>query len=332
MTFHHRPRMSLILLLTACAGLCGCGGSRPAEPAPAPAAAAANAPPVVSPSAFDLGPVGAPPVFGDNIAMEVVMEKAGTRTVRRLLVFGYGEDAAGRFRSTSTLDGEIEPLVIECGLFGTYLRVMDERNSEVSMSNGGVPMFVFGNSLFHACEVIDRVNTASGLTYASTPEDFARAATHEERFEIARGYLSLYAMSLSLQTNKVFNKMLFEAVEKPSLLSLLIDPLRLSILVRPGESPRKRWHVIGDVALPAYLMPMKLQLNGTDAMLLDLTVVDQHAPLGLCGGAVAIDARHPTKPDVKVTVRLIGAHQGKGLPLDQANPVEPQDKPTPDHR
>jgi hypothetical protein len=271
------------------------------------------APKSKDPAAFDLGSLDEQPTFGDNVAFEVVIEKGGQRTVRRLLVLGFGEAADGRFQCHSKLNGVDEPLDIDCGIFGTLIKVLDEQNKEVSSSHGGVPMFIFGSGLYRASEVVAGVRARSGLTEHSSYAEFTRVATPDERKEIARGYISLYAMSLSLQSNKVFNKMLFESVEKPSLLSLIFEETTISIGERSDAPLTKTTWELGNSTLPAYRMPMRLLINGKEAMIFDLTVVPHNTPLGLCGGLVALEARHPTKADVKISVRLIGAHRGTGL-------------------
>lgn len=316
-------------LIIASGSVCGCRGPESAS-ARAPAAAGEPAQatsPAALPEAFVFGEVGDGPTFGDVVVLETVMEKGTTRTVRRLMVIGLGVSSGGFYRSSSTAQGVDTPFEIDCEIFATHIQVRDQTNAEVSSSPGGVPMFVFGNSLFQAMEVQERVLTTAGLSFDAAPEEFARAASREDFAAIIFGYESLQAMSLSLKDNKVFNRMLLEAVEKPSLWSMLFDKTRVSITLRPGERPQRTTCTLGNATLPAFRIPMKLTINDTDAMFFDLTVTPNRAPLGLCDGVVAIDAVHPSKPDVKVTVRLIGAQRGKGLNLDQLQPIQSEPAP-----
>ena len=105
---------------------------------------------------------------------------------------------------------------------------------------------------------------------------------------------------------------LLETVEPPSLLGLAFGS-KLSFAWSEQEPFRRTTYLFGGwIPMPAYRVSARIVQGSRPLVELDAVVVEPVAPLGLCGGVVAIDARNPVHPDRSVRIRLLGARRGEG--------------------
>lgn len=306
------------LLLLAALSLTGCATKKAAITTVAPLSE--PAPPATtdtSKPAITLGHIGDPPYIGDAIAVHVVSNKGDQRTERTLMVVGLFEMVGSSYKFNADIKHTGQHVAVDSPLTLTLIKILDEHKAEVAHSDGSIPTEMFSHGLYSAYDTMDRILSDGGL-----PRELLRLegrsgelwdrASEEDARKIVVGFASLHAMGLSLSSNKVFKKMLGDSVQRPSLVSMLFG-VTIAIGTRENEVPTRTSYTLGADTLPAYIIPMVLTINDEPAMLFDLTVVPLRPPLGLCGGVVAIDARHPTKPDVNIAVRLVSASRGRPM-------------------
>ena len=58
-------------------------------------------------------------------------------------------------------------------------------------------------------------------------------------------------------------------------------------------------------------MPFTLLVNEEPALLCELLVTSPESPITLCGGIVGIHARHPSRPELRLSMALLAARRGE---------------------
>lgn len=169
--------------------------------------------------------------------------------------------------------------------------------------------------------MISVVDLVYGLKAACLPDVIAAEANHTLDLSGAgrgvlppsvRSTLSLLNFLQVVRRSEPLRALLMAFVQKPSLWSVIthfgvhvsLDTQfqnAVATLNAPGSNP----HTAAD-----YAVPFELQVNATPAMRSKLYVTDPRSPLTLCAGIVAIAAHHPSDPDRKLDLRLLGARRG----------------------
>ncbi len=325
----------------ACAAvlaLASCASQKPAsriEPAAASNETAPSESGAEKPR-FELGEIGEPQLFGDAVALRVESHKNNQTTTRTLIVFAF-LPVEGEYRYTARTSDGSRWISGSSGVLLTNLKIVDERQNDLSNTTGVIPEVMFSNSLYQTLDTTDRIIDRHGLdTKLRSPaigyDTVLEHASEFEMLEVHLGWQSLSLMASSLSNNAVLKEMLTSAVQRPSWLSMALG-VSVSIPCREGEQPRRTTYTLDDgITLPVYIVPMEIRLNDKPAMLFDLTVTSLRPPLALCGGVVSIDAWHPTKPDVRTTVRLAGASRGKPIEeiIVKAAPTPAANVPSPE--
>ena len=125
--------------------------------------------------------------------------------------------------------------------------------------------------------------------------------------------LAIQSMLSIVQHDEELAAYFWQVVEKPSVWSVLghfgitvdVDlPFEASIAAEvPASLPP---------ADRACSVPMRIDVNGSPALFLDLLVVDARRPYSLCAGIVAAIARHPSDAGVRLRLQLLAARCGNG--------------------
>lgn len=244
---------------------------------------------------------------GDAVLLGLVIERGPARQVRFLKVESPPEIsfAPGSYTVTQRAPG-LESIRLTSPLFVTALTLYDEQGRELSRSPGQFPFDCIGRGAYQGqIAVIRRLER--GLPVPIPPEEL-RAMPREDLMEAARSSVWMIAMGPSMGTNPALQQLLHGIVEMPPLISLLFGTdLAISTVGTPARAGPVR---LGGVEYPAASMALALSLNNRPAVEGSLTAVPAVAPLHLCGGLTALEARNPVHPERRVLVRLLACRRG----------------------
>jgi hypothetical protein len=251
---------------------------------------------------------------GDAVLLGIFVEKDGKETVRYMRVGSRFPRVNGSFDGTMNF-AKRRKFEFDWPTCETVIELFDEKGERLSRRAGGIPLALMDSGLFRSCELADAIRARRPDLKDADTAGLAEAMTDAEMEEIAMGWGSLIAMSVSLQRNPIFNKMLMGSIEKPPFWKMLLG-VSIGLGQRQGHHPTLSRVTLGTAGLggiemPAYVVPLVLEINNDEAMLFDLTVVPVVPPLELCGGLVSMEAWHPTKAGIRVHVRLLGAERGR---------------------
>jgi hypothetical protein len=126
--------------------------------------------------------------------------------------------------------------------------------------------------------------------------------------DVAAGVVSAVALLETVRQDRALAPVLWAVVDKPSLWSV-IGNLGATVLVRP-HLDRFVPCATPNPAMPfgsAWRVPMSLFVNDQPALEAELVVADSTPPFAVGAGVLAAVARHPTRPDVRCEMLLLGA-------------------------
>ncbi len=140
-----------------------------------------------------------------------------------------------------------------------------------------------------------------GATDSASPED-------------VDGILSWLALTTYLeliQASAPLSSLFWDVVDRPPFWSLL-GGVRLSI-TDPGTPTRSRQVELAPPigSLPAWSLPLALDLNDGRAVDIELVVVEARPPFLISGGMIELVAKHPKKPR-EVRIELVSSRRGSG--------------------
>jgi hypothetical protein len=144
-------------------------------------------------------------------------------------------------------------------------------------------------------------------------EDAGKTVTDEERAEamrvVAATFGTLSSLLQLIQSVESLQAVLWQVMEKPSLLSLAVN-LGVDLTIELGGDVE----ALGADALPpelrgrpVYRLPLTIHLNGEPALECTLTVTTPAPPLELVAGVVRIDGWRSTDPSRRIVLELLGA-------------------------
>ena len=112
-------------------------------------------------------------------------------------------------------------------------------------------------------------------------------------------------------TDETLTRLLLETVERPSIIRFVFGGVPRLVYAKDEPFVECTYLFGGWIPIPAYRVAAQV-VQGSHALVeLEVVVVKPVAPLGLCGGVVAVDARNPSHPDRTIRIRLLGARRGK---------------------
>jgi hypothetical protein len=109
-------------------------------------------------------------------------------------------------------------------------------------------------------------------------------------------------------------EIMFKTVDLPSIWSLVWHAgAQASISLPSGPvTPANAADCACPSNAPAYLMPMRIDLNGHHALNVVLLVTAPQPPLLACGGIVGLLAENPADNENYLTINVISARRGPG--------------------
>ena len=136
--------------------------------------------------------------------------------------------------------------------------------------------------------------------------------------QLAESVVCALALLQVVQGDEVLSPLLWEVVQRPSLLSL-IGNFGASVVVQPlFHSTERATPPRGlPVAGPAWRVPMRLFVNDTPSLDIELLVGRTEQPFALCGAILAAVARNPTDRGREFSMLLLAARRGGLAAADQ---------------
>lgn len=166
-----------------------------------------------------------------------------------------------------------------------------------------VPGTFLREGLAGACEV----GLRSWRSLESNDPAQVRTVSDADMRTYCSGFATLVAFLQLVQNNDVLSSVLWEVIDKPSPLAVLFAGFSISLGIDP------HFHSIEVVERPVpnvgvgYRLPLDLRINDTPALRMELLVVSPDPPLQICGGIVAIEGRHPARPNRRLSLWLVAA-------------------------
>ena len=322
-----RTRLARLIILAGSLGVLLAGGcaSSPAEardetpaPAPLPSVEAGTLRLFTRATelldASDVGPDG-PMRAGDQVLLGLVVRTGDRVRVRylRLSVMQEKPDyVATNFRTE--VGGEPTTLTFLSKLVVARTELFDQDAKLLADSSSDAPSTLMG-LLHDAMEVLLKFQRGSKTPPRATPRQMNRAET--EKFGFGLGSLIVFSGYLGDRVASPMTDLLWEIVDRPSLLSMAFSGISVSIapsgqIVESARAPS------------AKVMRLHLDINGRPALHADITAIPRSRPLALASSIIAVDAVSPTDPTRTLTVRVLATKLGRTPP-----PAVQQLKPTP---
>lgn len=298
------------LLLCGCAG----GGERGAALAPAAPGAAAAGPFHAGGAilaGFELPPAGearggaATWRVGDRVLLGLRFVQDGRETVRYIGI-ELDDVLYGSVRMTITRkDGTTREYVsLE---HTTRITMYDEAGVLLAEVGGGIPSLLMDVGVYDAARVDVRTRAAG--------EDPASAELAEEDRRVSElGWAGVAALSSSMRENRILSDLLTDLARRPPWWRLILRPTVALNYAEPYASEAPPWSPAAGVCLPAYLVPLEMEISGEPALSGEVTVVPVRGPLALCGGLVHASVRRARDPGTHAEIRLLACRRGPAPP------------------
>jgi hypothetical protein len=197
------------------------------------------------------------------------------------------------------INGELQQFSSrQCRVIAT---VMDEYGAVLGRTEPTLPRDFLERGLADACRLVQS-RSMRGRRLGRLD--------HIDVRPLAEATVSAVALLQIVQHDDVLSPLLWEVIEPPSLWSV-VSHLGARIVLRP------RFHALVDMLspvpelkVPAWRLPLALNVNDDPALLIELFVADPTPPFALCGGVLGATARHPSKPGLEFSLLLLSGRRG----------------------
>jgi hypothetical protein len=253
---------------------------------------------------------------GDSVLLGIAIDAAGQQRewyLRATIVGKIGGEYDGTpFTISDSVrvkrSGRGEEWVrIDYDLVRVKIELFDGETRRLSRSTALMPELCLQYGLLDYIEQSLDGRDAFAAAQLQSGEDGEPLASEELRRAVA-GWIAIMKLPEFLQRERSMEQLIWRIIERPNLLSLLMRG-RVNLDVGlSGEDARPETTAGGFE--PAYRVPVSLTINGRPAVRCEIVVTRADPPLGPCGGLLAIDATHPSDPQRKLSVRLLGARRG----------------------
>lgn len=329
-----RTRLARLIILAGSLGVLLAGGcaSSPAEardetpaPAPLPSVEAGTLRLFTRATglldASDVGPDGSLRA-GDQVLLGLVVRTGDLVRVRYLRLSVAQEKpgyTSGSFNFNNIASGEPTTLNYLSEVIVARTELFDQDAKLLADTSNDAPSWLMGQ-LHNAMEVLWKYQVDPTAPPSSpppaTPRQMNRAET--EKFVYGLGSLIVFSGYLGDRVASPMTDLLWEIVDRPSLLSMAFSGISISIapsgqIVESARAPS------------AKVMRLHLDINGRPALHADITAIPRSRPLALASSIIAVDAVSPTDPTRTLTVRVLATKLGRTPP-----PAVQQLKPRPD--
>lgn len=292
----------LVALLVAMAA--GCRTVRVSDSAAAaPAALAEPGFPAAASilSGLDIDPDAGPWRIGDSTLLGITVARAGEQSTLYMLTELVAPSAGtpNYVMETTTARGVVTYSSPMCR---TRIRLFDASGTQIQESDGAIPTMILNCGPYEtAAANIERVGRGGAAEMDPGLEDRA-----------CIGFITFLAFGESSGKNRLLADLISRVVRRPPLLSLLTNrtiaiSIAETIPVRLPDRP-----LTGGGALPVSSVPLRVEIAGSSAVGAALTLAPSCPPIGLVGGILAADIRHPSEPGTWAQVRLLAARRGDG--------------------
>lgn len=203
---------------------------------------------------------------------------------------------------TAPVDGETRSFERVSLALPVAVTIFDADGSELGASEVLLPTEVLREGLLDAV-AIARAHPALATGESATPEQLR---------QLVDSYMSLISLLNVVKEDSVLAQYFWQVVEKPSLWSALTHfGIDVSIDIQLQNSVAAR-------AMPpllpaserAVIVPVRIDVNGSPALSVDVLATDPRRPFSLCGGMVAASAHHPSDPSLHFDVQVLAARLG----------------------
>ena len=181
-------------------------------------------------------------------------------------------------------------------------RVFDAAGKLLTATDVALPAGFLAHGLLPK---IDRDTSPRGQDDASKEEVFESIA------QILRAHYAISALLDVVRKNEELDDYFWRVVDAPGLFSVVAH---MGVSINVDMAFERSVAATVPPPLPAveraYAVPLRIDVNGSTALFVDLLATDASRPYAICGGIVAAVARHPTQPDTSLRLQLIAAHCG----------------------
>lgn len=198
--------------------------------------------------------------------------------------------------------------------------VYDADGRQLARSSLHLPADLLGRGVVDAAEMARAADLAAAGSGAR-PEELDAAGVERWARTQVEAIVALLALLNVAQEDSVLAPYFWKVVQKPSVWSVLLSMgVRATLNVGLERSAgAERW----PEHLPAQgryvIVPVRVDANGTPALVADVLATEPLPPLHVCGGIVAAAARHPTDPALRFDLLLLAARSG-GPPAGGVGP------------
>lgn len=183
--------------------------------------------------------------------------------------------------------------------------VFDDEGNEIGRTEPLVPRAFLANGVAEGCRASRRIFGSADLASSAAATRLVTADVDTEA--LACSTVCAVALLQVVQEDSVLASILWQVVEKPSLMSVLGN-LGARVVLRPC------YHIASEALCPipglyeqTFRLPMSLTVNDQPALDMDLFVADSTPPFALGGGLLGASARHPSRPGLEFTLLLLSA-------------------------
>lgn len=217
----------------------------------------------------------------------------------------------GAWQYTVTENGVPVHKTITSPVLPVAVTVADEQGEPFAKSMVRLPSRLLGGGILRGIDASLAFTAAADAT--AQPAQPAAVPDLAPYIESMLGVISLLNV---VQEDDALADYFWQVVEKPSIWSLVTNFGAKTTLSMPFEASVPATSLPAHLPDPgrAFVVPLRIDVNGSPALLADVVAVDSSRPYALCGGMVAAVARHPSKPDVTFEVQLLSAKLGKPKP------------------
>jgi len=200
------------------------------------------------------------------------------------------------YTSTAALGGGTE-IVTESWVVPVQVDLLDADGATSGSSRILLPGRLLETGLAHAC----RANRAVAAGTASV---------EEMRHTNAQGLGALLAVMQAVQEEKLLADLLWEVVEPPSVLGVLLNA-GVAAVVRADLASSKAGQLVLDGRThEGERAPIAILVNGEPAMFAELVAVAPSSPFTMSGGILRISGQHPSRPSRRLEIQLVAARRG----------------------
>jgi hypothetical protein len=217
---------------------------------------------------------------------------------------------------TATDRGEPHECQVRSQLLPVSVTVCDADGKKIGGSIVKLPVQLLGAGVLRA------VDASLALKHAATAPPSEQPFRDDQARPMVEAALGMMALLSIVQQDDVLAQYFWQVVEKPSVWSVMTSLGVTASVAMPFEQSVPAEKLPSHLPPPgrAFVVPLRIDVNGSAALHADVIAVDPARPYALCGGMVGAVARHPTRSDLHFDVQLLAARVGNGLPRDDRRP------------